>query len=255
MGERDPWDAPKLPIFSMPRQHAAEAPGLRTPPLHPGAAIPFLWEEAPGKPMPWLARSPYAPPVITEGEKRSLDLPPGLLTPWLARSPYAPPVVTEGEKRSLDLPPGLLTDGHDATAAASDSITVSSPNTVSEGTYPRHRKRVMETWSFRCIGSREKAAFGSLRWDSLGSKVPCHDRKKIETPRGDSHGLSCRNCDQEEMDSGPKVKIIRVKRRRSFLILSPNKSHLWASICEGFKQVVRWRRCSTKNNGEEATNS
>ncbi|KAI4378185.1 hypothetical protein MLD38_015704 [Melastoma candidum] len=87
----------------------------------------------------------------------------------------------EGMKRSLDLPPGLLGDGQGTTAAASSSITVSSPDTVLEGPYPHHRKRLIEMCSFSCIGSREKTDFGSLRWYSLCSKVPFHDRKKIET--------------------------------------------------------------------------
>ncbi|CAN6444769.1 unnamed protein product [Victoria cruziana] len=68
----------RLPIYSLPTQKLMEVSstpaGMVTPPLHPPASVPFLWEEEPGRPRPWVARaSSVARRCLV------LDLPPRLL--------------------------------------------------------------------------------------------------------------------------------------------------------------------------------
>ncbi|KAI4319963.1 hypothetical protein MLD38_033494 [Melastoma candidum] len=208
---------PKLSIFTLPRPKPPEPPGLLTPPLHLGAAVPFQWEEAPGKPLPCLSRSPHNPPAITGGAKRCLDL-----------------------------PPGLLHNNQGAIMAVTNHVTVPSPTTVLEGPDPCPRKRLTSTWSFRRAGSRERMPFGSTRWAGLsfGYRVLSDERKDVRGGHNCGSGISlseffCCDCEQ---DAGgiddTKVKITRVRRRRSFLSLSPRNSHIWASIYDGLKQVV-----------------
>ncbi|KAF2574038.1 hypothetical protein F2Q70_00004700 [Brassica cretica] len=93
-----------------------ETPGLATPPVNIGGSVPFLWEEAPGKPK---ARSSVRKPPRSKhtGEKRgvvrSLDLPPRLLLPGESCKSFAanepsPTTVLDGpydlRRRSLSLP-------------------------------------------------------------------------------------------------------------------------------------------------------
>ncbi|KAL8253180.1 hypothetical protein R6Q59_036873 [Mikania micrantha] len=65
---------PKLSLFSLPfKQPTLPDTGV-TPPLNTAAAaIPFLWEEAPGKPRPVISGDPPKSKTV-----RSLDLPPRL---------------------------------------------------------------------------------------------------------------------------------------------------------------------------------
>ena len=62
---------PKLSLYSLPSKPPT-LPDRLTPPLNTVAAVPFLWEEAPGKPRPTHDDPPKSKAV------RSLDLPPRL---------------------------------------------------------------------------------------------------------------------------------------------------------------------------------
>lgn len=62
---------PKLSLFSLP--YKPPIPDGLTPPLNTAAAIPFLWEEAPGKPRSIVSGDPPKSKTV-----RSLDLPPRL---------------------------------------------------------------------------------------------------------------------------------------------------------------------------------
>ncbi|XP_006852593.2 uncharacterized protein LOC18442308 [Amborella trichopoda] len=63
----EPSSTPTLSFLPLPNQ-SPEPAGMATPPLRPPASIPFLWEEAPGKPRTSL---PNLTPLV-----RRLDLPP-----------------------------------------------------------------------------------------------------------------------------------------------------------------------------------
>ncbi|KAJ0986136.1 hypothetical protein J5N97_004492 [Dioscorea zingiberensis] len=61
---------PKITFFTLPTKRP-ETPGMATPPLRPPGGVPFIWEEAPGKPK--VKREPRLPPGPVT---KSLDPPP-----------------------------------------------------------------------------------------------------------------------------------------------------------------------------------
>ncbi|XAR71619.1 hypothetical protein NMG60_11017982 [Bertholletia excelsa] len=129
---------PKLSLFSLPSQ-PPEPPGMLTPPLQMPAAIPFQWEEAPGKPRPFSAGDPPRPKAA----------------------------------RSLGLPPKLVNEEKIAIA------DVASPTTVLDGPYcvSHTLSFSIGTASFRSSeeevakkqSRKERWDFGSWRWGSSKS--------------------------------------------------------------------------------------
>lgn len=97
---------PKLPLFSIPLKRASETPGLATPPVNIAGSVPFLWEEAPGKPR---VSDENKPPASKEnaggGVVRCLELPPRLILP--AENEPSPTTVLDGPyvipRRSLSV--------------------------------------------------------------------------------------------------------------------------------------------------------
>ncbi|XP_010267574.1 PREDICTED: uncharacterized protein At4g00950 [Nelumbo nucifera] len=71
----DPTPIPKLSLFSLPSHGLPEPPGMCTPPPRSAqASVPFLWEEAPGKPRPTTTTTG----VSKASSARCLELPPRL---------------------------------------------------------------------------------------------------------------------------------------------------------------------------------
>ncbi|EOA17475.1 hypothetical protein CARUB_v10005802mg, partial [Capsella rubella] len=100
---------PKLPLFSIPLTRACETPGLATPPVNIAGSVPFLWEEAPGKPR---VSDENKPPASKQnvgggggGVVRCLELPPRLFFP--AENEPSPTTVLHGPydipRRSLSV--------------------------------------------------------------------------------------------------------------------------------------------------------
>lgn len=202
---------PKLSLYSFPSM-AKEPSGMITPPIHASVSIPFLWEEAPGRP-----RRSY------RGSENETDTSNG-----------SKPNVA----RCLELPPRLLAEAKVA--------NMPSPTTVLDG--PDSGRVVSRTLSFRKGGSfrspdnkrlsKEKVLFGSSRWGSFrkagrvvqGSSFDSSDPPMVNGRDGGGSG------------GGTQVKITRVRRKGSLLSLTQARSHVLASIYESFKQVVPWRR-------------
>ncbi|KAJ4913501.1 Uncharacterized protein Rs2_08122 [Raphanus sativus] len=103
-------ETPKLPLFSVPLHRAADTPGLATPPVNIAGSVPFLWEEAPGKPR---VTDENKPPASKQnagggggGVVRCLELPPRLISPATADEP-SPTTVLDGPyvipRRSLSV--------------------------------------------------------------------------------------------------------------------------------------------------------
>ncbi|CAA7050202.1 unnamed protein product [Microthlaspi erraticum] len=90
---------PKLPLFSIPLNRASQTPGLATPPVNIAGTVPFLWEEAPGKPRVSDENKPPASKLNAGGVVRCLELPPRLFFPG-ANEP-SPTTVLDGP---YDLP-------------------------------------------------------------------------------------------------------------------------------------------------------
>ncbi|KAK1560937.1 hypothetical protein Q3G72_032533 [Acer saccharum] len=239
----------KLPLFSMTStMESPERPGMLTPPLHTSVSVPFRWEEEPGKPKPCTALITYSDPK--------------------SNSDFA--------HKCLELPPRLLS------MDANSSSKLSSPTTVLEGPYYVGRPRFQGS-SFRmsgeCYGSFRKSlsperdhhedqlgalmlkrsslghkerggVFGSLRRRGVlnlkgnkrevggGSYVfPSYVDRDSEFSRESEEG----NCSTSE----------QIKRAGSFstLPVSVSKSHFWATIYGGLKQVVPWKNKKAKKEG------
>lgn len=98
---------PKLPLFSIPLNRACETPGLATPPVNIAGSVPFLWEEAPGKPRVSDENKPPASKQNVEGGGvvRCLELPPRLF--FAAENEPSPTTVLDGPyeipRRSLSV--------------------------------------------------------------------------------------------------------------------------------------------------------
>ncbi|XP_010555734.1 PREDICTED: uncharacterized protein At4g00950-like [Tarenaya hassleriana] len=195
---------PKLPLFSFPMNRATETPGLATPPVNIAGTVPFLWEEAPGKP-----RASGGDAVVSE---------------WSGKK-------QNGVVRCLELPPRL------SLPAANEP----SPTTVLDGPYIVRRRSLSlpRSESLRKGGpkpAKEKGLFGSTRWGGSSGKIKEIVEGKIDVSRSTAAHFSG--------DGGTKVKISRVRRKKSLLNLNLSypKSHFWGRVCEGFRQVIPWRR-------------
>ncbi|EXC21430.1 hypothetical protein L484_011872 [Morus notabilis] len=200
-------DIPKLSLFSLPRQ-TPEPLGWMSPPLRTSASVPFLWEEAPGKPRRCTT---YATEPAEEITTKSLGLPPRLLA----------------EVKFTNMPsPTTVLDGPDVGRSLSFSF------------------RSPESLSRKVARSERNGYFGSARWGSfrkskgvLGASFD-FSSSRVDDGGGEVNGVVFGGGDG---DHG-KVKLARVRRRSSFLSLSHTKSssHLLVGIYESFKQVVPW---------------
>ncbi|KAF8008419.1 hypothetical protein BT93_K2177 [Corymbia citriodora subsp. variegata] len=198
---------PRLSLFSLPRK-PLEPPGMLTPPLHSKVvSVPFKWEEAPGKPRPCCHAAVPKP---------------------------KPPPAAAAAAGCLELPPRLLND------AARVAATPSSTAAQHELSFRKLGRsfRSPESCSKRDI--RDRVAFASTRWGFHGKE---RTSRIMEGSPGISFPVLFGSGGEESI---AKVKITRVSRRRSFFSLSETKSHLWASIYGGLKQVVPWRRSQDK---------
>lgn len=240
-----------------------------TPPLRPPVAVPFLWEEAPGKPKPQSdpgnSVTPAAPAdaashVLADGDAPATD------------------AASDGGDHDggsagacpvpLKLPPRLQ-----VTSTAEHPLL--SPKTVLHGPYgcaggarrpPRALKR---SGSVATFGRTPSAGVGFFSWrkvsaasPGIGSKKGGHDHDACScstaasSPASSSssssvscfsddhgHGAQRRPADgreDSEDEEGAKgsVKITRFRRNRS--LTNMTTSRLWVSICKSVKQITPW---------------
>ncbi|XP_030552440.1 uncharacterized protein At4g00950-like [Rhodamnia argentea] len=201
---------PKLFVLSLPNHHRRDPSDMPDPPLQTSISIPFEWEEVPGKP------------------KRANDQP-------------KPSAVAS--LPCLEPPPRLWDEAK--------FTNTPSPTSVLDGPYMCRRSA--QTFSFRKIGGsfrspekrgkgevKEKASiFGSMRWGILREKA--EDVEGI--PEFSSSFRGARSGGDSAGGGGDGYSHTDTRRRRGgFIGLSQSKSHLWATLCENFKQVVPWRR-------------
>ncbi|VVB15767.1 unnamed protein product [Arabis nemorensis] len=215
----------KLPLFSYPLNRAYETPGLATPPVNIAGSVPFLWEEAPGKPRSSL-RKPSRSNQI--GDKR-------------------------GVARCLELPPRL-----EACKSSMTTANEPSPTTVLDGPYDLRCRSLSLPRSASVIRklrgvpapapAKEQRLFGSSRWGGSFGKCKEVSEGIFDFSRFRDGGRDCRRDwagggDDFAGDGGTKVKLLRFKRKGSLFNLShATKSDFWARVYEGFKQVIPWRR-------------
>ncbi|KAI7747653.1 hypothetical protein M8C21_017522 [Ambrosia artemisiifolia] len=212
--EPDPYTLPKLPLFSIP-PHLTEPSGTLTPPLQTTtASVPFQWEEQPGKPRPCTDII-----ISTTHINKCLELP-----PRLAKT-SSPTTVLEGksvfssssfrfakERRRR----GQLQGSFDSNCSGGWS---SSPNEDKDGGQ-------VDDKNDHNVG-RGNRQFGSFRLLSGGRK----------------HKGSVVISSLASMDAGFSDEN---KMRRNSSLSKVTRSHFWATVYKGFKQVVPWRKKTTK---------
>lgn len=203
---------PKLPLFSYPMNRGYETPGLATPPVNIAGSVPFLWEEAPGKPRSSVRKPPRSNQI---GDKR-------------------------GVVRCLELPPRL-----EASKSSTAKANEPSPTIVLDGPYDLRRRSLSLPRSASVIRklrgvpapapAKEKKLFGSSRWGSFGK---CKEVSEgiFDFSRFRDDGCDCRRDwagggGDFAGDGGTKVKLYRVKRKGSIFNLShTTKSDFWVSL-------------------------
>ncbi|XP_041009808.1 uncharacterized protein At4g00950 [Juglans microcarpa x Juglans regia] len=219
MGSSEPEESceassiPKLSFLSLSSKLAESSPaGMLTPPPRTvTASIPFQWEEAPGKPKPCAADSK---PKISA---RTLELPPRLLISEIKSANMPSPTTV------LDWP--YVLGGRPVSHSHRFSMIRSST--------------VEDLHCRRSVPAKEKGGgvhFGSMRWGSFGkiNKEALNGSFRFSSSVVNAHHGG-------GDDSTTKVKITRVRRRRSVMSLADTSSNLLASIYESVKQVVPWR--------------
>ncbi|CAA0409471.1 unnamed protein product [Arabidopsis thaliana] len=220
----------QLPLFSYPMNNIAyeTTPGLATPPVNIAGSVPFLWEEAPGKP-----RRVKKPARLNQ----------------------------KGVVRSLELPPRLVLPGESTT------VNEPSPTTVLDGPYDLRRRSLSLPRSAAVIRKlrgvpapapekEERLVGGSSRWGSFGN---CKEVSEgiFDFSRFRDDGYDCRRDwagggGVGNFAGDAKVKLYRIIKKGSFFNLShTTKSDFWARVYEGFKQVIPWKR---KQENLERTN-
>ncbi|KAK1431608.1 hypothetical protein QVD17_08083 [Tagetes erecta] len=234
---------PKLSLFSLP--YKPPIPDGLTPPLNTAVAIPFLWEEAPGKPRSTLSGDPPKSKTV-----RSLDLPPRLV----ALSPANNGNIHRdklGNNVGIDVIPSPTTvlggpyegvyASNLALESSSDKVVDGCESGKSKGKIRMPLRKLMRkdrspvkmrSWrwgkdTLRDIddGGADRSPsvrFCSWRWDSL--------RDVGGGGGGDGDG-SFDSCG----------KIGKVARKNSFTFDNGSTSSFLATMYGNFKQAMPWR--------------
>ncbi|XP_040989760.1 uncharacterized protein At4g00950 isoform X2 [Juglans microcarpa x Juglans regia] len=213
----------KLPLLSVPpMMHSTDPSGMQTPPLHSSASVPFRWEEEPGKPRPCTT-------------------------------------LTNLTTKCLELPPRLLFD-----------TKLPSPTTVLEGPFvgrSRFQSASFRITSGECYGSFSHERSGQLGAITASNKSGVKERgwfgswgrKAFKAKR--EVGGSCSHVFPSSLDresdggssvgegNSTKVKMTKFRRTGSLSNLSHARSHFWATMYKGLKQVVPWGSRKLKKDG------
>ena len=207
---------PKLPLFTIPPlMQSPERSGTLTPPLHTSAAVPFRWEEQPGKPRPCTAL--IALPTPIDLSPKCLELPPRLLVDSKFAKLPSPTTVLEGPYVGGD---------------AGGSARFKSPSfRMSNDCYGSFRSERGQLGAMVLSGTKNGFKgkgwfFGS--WKRKGFKVKrevnggSHVFPSSAEREGDFGGLV---GDGEE-----KVKMAKIRRTGSFSSLNYAKPGFWVSF-------------------------
>ncbi|MCL7045772.1 hypothetical protein MKW94_021552, partial [Papaver nudicaule] len=201
--EPEPTSAPKLSLFSLPNQ-SPEPTGMLTPPLRPPASVPFLWEEAPGRPRGGCTEN------RSNDVARCLELPPRLLS----------------EVKIIEIPsPTTVLEGPYITGRSSSFSSASfSRERFSDTSHHVNSKATGQGY----FGNWVKKNTSSSSFKGFGQST----EDNIVISRCSSSVSSSAFLTEVVVDGGgdenfTKVKITRFRRRGSFLGLSNTSSQLW----------------------------
>ncbi|XP_077228952.1 uncharacterized protein At4g00950-like isoform X2 [Tasmannia lanceolata] len=230
----EPSSTPKLTFSSLPSQ-PREPSGMLTPPFRLPVSVPFIWEEAPGKPRACSAKPSGA---------KSLDLPPRLLTEIRMTTLPSPTTVLDGPYVGRSVSCTSLRE-----IGRKNLFEIYSPE---KGQF-RKRKEEKFVGFWRKNRERRSKGEASLMISSSSSSSLNSSSSSPTT----SNGLISR--DRNASGDETKVKITRFRRNNSLLNISDRSTHFWndyklsslhlASIYGSFKQVVPWRMRKLKKDG------
>ncbi|KAJ9681145.1 hypothetical protein PVL29_020166 [Vitis rotundifolia] len=213
--ESDPSSIPKLPLFSIPMQEP-EPSGVQTPPLQTTASVPFRWEEEPGKPRPCTALVALS----KSSSARCLDPPPRLFSSDFKFSKMpSPTTVLEGPYAARS-----------AFQCSSFSVTRDRRHSFGRGGSPERGQP-----GAMVLGRR--GFFGG--WGRKNYKGKREASRSLDLEEEGSSPATTGDCNS---GGGSSVEMTRMSRSGRYLSLSQARSPFWASVYEGLKQVVPWKR-------------
>ncbi|KAL8253263.1 hypothetical protein R6Q59_036956 [Mikania micrantha] len=229
---------PKLSLFSLPFKHPTLPDTGVTPPLNTAAAaIPFLWEEAPGKPRPIISGDPPKSKTV-----RSLDLPPRLASLSPAYNNGNNHRDKFGNNAGMEIIPSpttVLGGPYEGLYASNLALESSEKVNKSKEKISMPLRKLM----------KERSPVRSWRWDRDGFRDSDEGRGDISPPvrfcswRWDSFmvkgGGGGGRGGGEFINSGGKIG--KVVRRNSFTFDNGSTSRFLATMYGNLKQAMPWR--------------
>ncbi|KAK7349417.1 hypothetical protein VNO77_06768 [Canavalia gladiata] len=221
--EAEECNTPRLPLLNTLTMHSPERSGMKTPPLHTSASVPFGWEEEPGKPRPCTALVTFSNPT-----PRCLELPPRLMSidaKLNNNKLLSPTTVLEGPY--FQSPSFRMSEDCCGSFSAERGQLGTMVLNKGEGIKD---KGWFGSWREKCFKSKREASGGSHVFPSYVDK--------------DTHHVSA------IVGSHKKVRVRKMKRSESFSNPFHAKPRLWKTIYESLKQVVvPWRSNKVKKFG------
>ncbi|KAF7154073.1 hypothetical protein RHSIM_Rhsim01G0174300 [Rhododendron simsii] len=253
-----PISTPKLSLLIIPPESLPEDHLVH---FYTSASIPFLWEEEPGKPRPFTDQLIAAVSVSDHpnngGPKCLVDLPPRLQSSESKTTKVpSPTTVLDGPYVGLmpinivqGVPFGFKRESR-RDGSTGSNYSVRSPERGLLGDMVLIGKKGGESKESR------GGLFGSFgrRWstvgriEELGGMVRSSSMKSLADSGGDEGGRRSR------WEPLRKIRRIgssrKIRRTGSFSSLSEaSRSNFWATMYEGFKQVLPWKSKQAKNEG------
>jgi hypothetical protein len=204
---------PRLPLFSVPLMQSTEPSGMLTPPFHSSAAVPFRWEEEPGKPRPCTALA-----NISDFATKCLELPPRLLSSDTKLT--SPTTVLDGPyagTRSKFQSSSFRISRECYGSFSHERAQLGAPTPLSLS----KRRGWLGSWGRRAFKSKkEVGGFSHVFPSTLDKESDCG------TTAGESNNK--------------KGKMTKIKRAGSLSNLSHARSHFWVSITSFFFFFFFW---------------
>ncbi|XP_016446942.2 uncharacterized protein At4g00950-like [Nicotiana tabacum] len=212
----------KLPLFSV--ESSQEDLGMLTP-LHTLASIPFKWEEEPGKPRPCTDLIPLPNSIC-------LEPPPRLYNMEFSKTSSSPTTVFDGpyitNKPRFSSFRLLRRDRRHRRQGSFDSTTSSETGQLSTTLVLGNKKSESKSWWRRPTTHHVK-------------HNGCEINSGFVFPSSIDYSTDC-----VEECSSSSIKMETFRRSGSFSGHSQAKTHIWAAIYEGFKQVIPWKNRKSK---------
>ncbi|XP_059312447.1 uncharacterized protein At4g00950-like [Lycium ferocissimum] len=214
----------KLPLFSV---NSPDDLGMLTP-LHTSASIPFSWEEKPGKPRPCTDLIPHPNTNIFNEPKLCLEPPPRLYNYYM-------------ESTNKTTSPTTVLDGPYITSKPKfSSFRLLRDRRRRQGSFDSSASSETGQLSAFVLGKKKSESKSWWRRPIVKSKPGDTDECSFGFPS------STDSTDCVSLNNECTIKMATLKRSGSFSGHSQAKTHIWATIYEGFKQVIPWKSKKSK---------